>query len=103
MINISREGWQCPRCGRIWSPDVERCDCIENNLMPLPMTRLIDLSPYITQHPLFQMIEALQRSETERCRCDELDGIQRCRSCRAAGALNDIQDMARTTLMEMEL
>ena len=23
------EGWKCPRCGRIWSPNRASCDCKE--------------------------------------------------------------------------
>ena len=22
------KGWECPKCGRVWAPCVERCDCI---------------------------------------------------------------------------
>jgi len=25
-MTTDRQGWQCPGCGRVWSPDVRQCD-----------------------------------------------------------------------------
>lgn len=27
----NRQGWICPRCGKVWSPDVKNCDCQSDN------------------------------------------------------------------------
>ena len=28
-LPIFRMGWKCPRCRRIWNPDIKSCDCEE--------------------------------------------------------------------------
>lgn len=29
-MNKQREGWECPRCGSVNSPDVDKCQCVKN-------------------------------------------------------------------------
>ena len=31
-----RQGWQCPLCGRVYSPDVKHCDCARGEFVPYP-------------------------------------------------------------------
>jgi uncharacterized OB-fold protein len=26
------QGWQCPKCGRVWAPWVQQCTCTQPNL-----------------------------------------------------------------------
>jgi len=28
-VHIFHMGWKCPRCRRVWNPDVKSCDCEE--------------------------------------------------------------------------
>jgi uncharacterized OB-fold protein len=43
-------GWLCPRCGRIWAPDVRTCDCQaepETKQSASPVVRVvIDARPW---------------------------------------------------------
>jgi len=61
----------------------------------------MDLGQLAKQDKLIDMIESLKAIETEECHCDDLGGIQRCRSCRAASILNDIQSMALSELIAL--
>lgn len=41
---MTRTGWQCPRCGRVWAPDVS--SCTPCNLTPAPPE-----TPPVTGYP----------------------------------------------------
>ena len=43
-----REGWECPRCGTCWSPDIPRCDCIADEPIPDPKVEAPE-NVYITE------------------------------------------------------
>ena len=40
-----REGWICPKCGRVLSPDVNTCDCNEEYKLIPPYTPMPYLPP----------------------------------------------------------
>lgn len=29
---VTRQGWQCPACGKVWAPFVTNCDCHRKRL-----------------------------------------------------------------------
>ncbi len=51
IVDTVPTGWLCPRCKRIWSPDVLFCDCDpgkSEEAPPKPRTVLIGVLPVTT-------------------------------------------------------
>lgn len=44
MLN---QGWICPKCGMMWAPWVDRCDCVQEKMVIEPFMP----GPYIPNHP----------------------------------------------------
>lgn len=41
----TRQGWICPRCDKVLSPDVKECSCVLPDLIGKPLPSLPDITP----------------------------------------------------------
>jgi hypothetical protein len=47
---MSNVGWICPRCGKVWAPDVKSCDCLTATI-PLPKDPFVPINPSVPYNP----------------------------------------------------